>query len=238
QEREQLRNRLEEARKESEELAAELGRLGAEEPTAAAAMQEAEARCQTLAAAAAPLEQAVEEAKNAVLDALAEEARLRNLGQALQHRHEELAGRRRKLEDEQRTLGERLRDNEAGSAKAKAATVSLEGERTRLAAERRTLAETEQRLVSDESEHVAALERVRAQHTQLTSRAESLRALQARYEGCSRGVATLLTNGGEKGELLANLFRVPAELERAMAAALGARLTQLVVPDTKSAVRA
>src|SRR5438552_14183705 len=37
-----------------------------------------DARCQTLAAAAAPLEQAAEEAKSAVLDALGEEARLRS----------------------------------------------------------------------------------------------------------------------------------------------------------------
>jgi len=237
-EREQFHARLEEARAASAQRAAEVERLGTEEPIAAAAMEEAEARCQRLGLAAAPLEQAAEEAKNAVLDALGEESRLRNLGQALQHRHEELAGRRRKLEDEQRALGERLRDNEAGSAKAKAATVGLETERTRLTAERQTLTEAEQKLASEDSERVGALERVRAQHTQLTSRADSLRALQARYEGCSRGVATLLTHGGEKGELLANLFRVPAELERAMAAALGARLTQLVVPDTKSAVRA
>src|SRR5262245_9224789 len=237
-EREQFHARLEEARAASAQRAAEVERLGTEEPIAAAAMEEAEARCQRLVLAAAPLEQAAEEAKNAVLDALGEESRLRNLGQALQHRHEELAGRRRKLEDEQRALGERLRDNEAGSAKAKAATVGLEAERTRLTAERQTLTEAGQKLASEDSERVGALERVRAQHTQLTSRADSLRALQARYEGCSRGVATLLTHGGEKGELLANLFRVPAELERAMAAALGARLTQLVVPDTKSAVRA
>ncbi|TMA81855.1 MAG: chromosome segregation protein SMC [Deltaproteobacteria bacterium] len=235
---EHLRARLTEVRDEGAQLAAEVERLGAEEPIAAAAMREGDARCQTLAAAAAPLEQAAEEAKSAVLDALGEEARLRNLAQALQHRREELAGRRRKLEDEQRVLGARLRENEKGSASAKAAAASLEAERARLATERRALAEAEQTLASEESERVVMLDRTRAQHTQLTSRADSLRALQARYEGCSRGVATLLTRGGEKGELLANLFRVPAELERAVAAALGARLTQLVVPDTASAVRA
>src|SRR5439155_287012 len=233
-----LRARLTEVRDEGAQLAAEVERLGAEGPIAASAMREGDARCQTLAAAAAPLEQAAEEAKSAVLDALGEEARLRNLAQALQHRREELAGRRRKLEDEQRVLGARLRENEKGSASAKAAAASLEAERARLATERRALAEAEQTLASEESERVVMLDRTRAQHTQLTSRADSLRALQARYEGCRRGVATLLTRGGEKGELLANLFRVPAELERAVAAALGARLTQLVVPDTASAVRA
>src|SRR5207244_2243163 len=79
----------------------------------------------------------------------------------------------------------RLRENEKGSASAKAAAASLEAERARLATERRALAEAEQTLASEESERVAMLDRTRAQHTQLTSRAGPLRSPQAPYEGCS-----------------------------------------------------
>src|SRR5262249_35804110 len=82
------------------------------------------------------------------------------------------------------------------------------------------------------------LERARAEATRLASRADSLRELQARHEGCTRGVASLLERPDHEGTLLASVLRVPAALERAVAAALGARLTQLVVPGTAAAVDA
>src|SRR5206468_3537520 len=81
----------------------------------------AEARIEALAGAGAPLEQAVEESKDALLDALAEEARLRNLAEALRQRRDDLDGRRRRLEDEQRALGERLHANARASEGARAA---------------------------------------------------------------------------------------------------------------------
>src|SRR5439155_1200768 len=83
--------------------------------------------------AGAPLEQAVEESKDALLDALAEEARLRNLAEALRQRRDDLDGRRRRLEDEQRALGERLHANARASEGARAAIGRLQGERVRLA---------------------------------------------------------------------------------------------------------
>src|SRR5206468_8036441 len=63
------------------------------------------------------------------------------------------------------------------------------------------------------------------------------RALQARYEGCTRGVASLLERDRSRAALLASVLRVPEEFERAVAAALGNRLTQVVVPDTDAALR-
>src|SRR5437867_1282286 len=90
-------------------LRAEVDRLGAEQPQSEAARAEAEARVEALAGAGAPLEQAVEESKDALLDALAEVARLRHLAEALRQRRDDLDGRRRRLEDEHRALGERRR---------------------------------------------------------------------------------------------------------------------------------
>src|SRR4029453_2913173 len=74
--------------------------------------------------------------------------------------------------------------------------------------------------------------------TLLRSRVESLRELEARYEGCTRGVASLLGREAEGALLLAGILRVPAHLERAVAAVLGARLGQIVLPDTARAVEA
>src|SRR5439155_817198 len=74
--------------------------------------------------------------------------------------------------------------------------------------------------------------------TRLRSRADSLRELQARYEGCTRGAASLVGRPRRAAALLASVLRVPKDLERAVAAALGTRLAQVVVPDTAAAIDA
>src|SRR6058998_638266 len=207
-------------------------------PQSEAARAEAEAHVEALAGAGAPLEQAVEESKDALLDALAEEARLRNLAEALRQRRDDLDGRRRRLEDEQRALGERLHANARASEGARAAIGRLQGERVRLGAERQSLGELQRRLGVEETAQLAVLEQARAEATQLRSRADSLRELQARYEGCTRGVASLVGRAPGAVALLASVLRVPKDLERAVAAALGTRLAQVVVPDTAAAIDA
>src|SRR5437867_3121289 len=219
-------------------LRAEVDRLGAEQPQSEAARAEAEARIEALAGAGAPLEQAVEESKDALLDALAEEARLRNLAEALRQRRDDLDGRRRRLEDEQRAVGERLHANARASEGARAAIGRLQGERVRLGAERQSLGELQRRLGVEETAQLAVLEQARAEATQLRSRADSLRELQARYEGCTRGAGSLVGRPRRAAALLASVLRVPKDLERAVAAALGTRLAQVVVPDTAAAIDA
>src|SRR5213082_366950 len=129
---ERIAARLAELAQDTAALRAEVDRLGAEQPQSEAARAEAEARIEALAGAGAPLEQAVEESKDALLDALAEEARLRNLAEALRQRRDDLDGRRRRLEDEQRALGERLHANARASEGARTAIGRLQGERVRL----------------------------------------------------------------------------------------------------------
>src|SRR5256712_23427 len=145
---------------------------------------------------------------------------------------------RRRLEDEQRALGERLHANARASETARAAIGRLEGERARLMAERQTLGELQRTLGAEETAQLAVLEQARAEATQLRSRADSLRELQARYEGCTRGVASLVGRAPGAAALLASVLRVPKDLERAVAAALGMRLAQVVVPDTAAAIDA
>src|SRR6266478_937975 len=237
-EAERIAVRLAELARETAALRAEVDRLGAELPDDEVACAEAEGHLEALAHAGAPLERAVEEGKDALLDALAEEARLRNLAEALRQRRDDLDGRRRRLEDEQHALGERLHANARASEAARAAIGRLEGERARLVAERQTLGELQRTLGAEESAQLAVLEQARAEATQLRSRADSLRELQARYEGCTRGVASLVGRAPGAAALLASVLRVPKDLERAVAAALGMRLAQVVVPDTAAAIDA
>src|SRR5437773_1679510 len=237
-EAERIAVRLAELARESAALRAEVDRLGAELPEAEAACAEAEGHLEALARAGVPLERAVEEGKDALLDALAEEARLRNLAEALRQRRGDLDGRRRRLEDEQRALGERLHANARASEAARVAIGRLAGERARLVAERQTLGELQRTLGAEETAQLAVLEQARAEATQLRSRADSLRELQARYEGCTRGVASLVGRAPGAVALLASVLRVPKDLERAVAAALGTRLAQVVVPDTAAAIDA
>src|SRR3989442_3612347 len=237
-EAERIAVRLAELARETAALRAEVDRLSAELPEAEAACAEAEGHLEALAHAGAPLERAVEEGKDALLDALAEEARLRNLAEALRQRRDDLDGRRRRLEDEQRAIGERLHANARASEGARAAIGRLQGERVRLGAERQSLGELQRRLGVEETAQLAVLEQARAEATQLRSRADSLRELQARYEGCTRGAASLVGRPRRAAALLASVLRVPEDLERPVAAALGTRLGQVVVPDTAAAIDA
>jgi chromosome segregation protein len=226
-------------------LAAELARLSADldgltaaQAEAEAARAQAEARLAELGTAGAALESAAEAAKDALVDAVAEAARARNLGEALRQRREELAGRKRRLDEERRRLGERLHDSERAAEAARAEAARLEAERAEATRHRAALEGEHATLEREAAAAAAALEGKRAACTQLRSRAESLRELKERHEGCTRGVASLLGRREPGVVLLAGVLRVPAALERAAAAALGARLRQVVVPDVPAAVAA
>ncbi len=226
-------------------LAAELARLSAEldglavaQTQAEAARAQAEARLAELGTAGATFESAAEAAKDALVDALAEAARARNLGEALRERREELVGRKRRLDEERRRLGERLHESERAAEAARAEAARLEAERAEASQQRAALQGEHTTLAREAAAAAAALEARRAAMTQLRSRAESLRELQERHEGCTRGVSSLLARREPGVVLLASVLRVPAALERAVAAALGARLRQVVVPDVPAAVGA
>src|SRR5437899_3191518 len=128
-------------------------------------------------------------------------------------------------------LAERGRESEARATESRS-------EARRIEAERQRLGELQRRLGVEETAQLAVLEQARAEVTQLRSRADSLRELQARHEGCTRGAASLVGRPPRAAALLASVLRVPKDLERAVAAALGTRLGQVVVPDTAAAIDA
>jgi chromosome segregation protein len=236
-ERERLDGRLRDLDAQRAALTGEVSRLAEESRTAEESLRMAEDRLRELDRSGAPLEQSVEGAKDALVEALGEETRLRNLADALERRREELRGQRVKLEVEQRTLGARLDENAREREAIRLELQRLGNERPRLEGDRATRLRRVGELEDQERQAQAALEAARGTATQLASRAESLRELQARFEGCTRGVASLLGRDGG-GTLLADVLRVPAELERAVAAALGPRLQHVVVSNTGEAIEA
>ena len=221
---------------EAAALAAEVERLAAEHPAADRDHRVAEERLGTLAAGGPELERVVEVAKDQLVEALADEARLHNVAEALRQRHADLEGRRQKLADEQRELGERLRETDRRAHEVRGTLTAIDDDRARAGEERRRTIVLQESLRAASRAEDAALDEARAELTRLTSRAESLRELQVRYEGCTRGTASLLARPGKEAALLASVLRVPADLEPAVAVALGGRLGQVVVPDTGAAV--
>jgi chromosome segregation protein len=234
----ELRQRLSAVQDELRTLEGALDDLIREQAAAEAERERSQTVLDELSRAGAPLEQAVEEAKDAVVDAVGEEARLCNLAEALRRRRAEIEGQRRQLDEEQRVLNARLDENARARDVLQDRLEALESERARLEGTRASLVTSAKALAEEEARRVQEFADARDRVTQLRSRVESLRELEARYEGCTRGVASLLGRNPDGALLLAAVLRVPAHLERAVAAVLGARLGQIVLPDTGRAVEA
>jgi chromosome segregation protein len=233
-----LRDRLAALHDELTALDGALDGLAREQADTEAERARGQAELDDLGRRGVPLEQAVEEAKDAVVDAVREEARLHNLAEALRRRRAEIAGQRRQLDDEQRALGARLDENARARADLRRRLETLEADRVSVEGARASLVTSARALADEEARRVHDCAGARDRVTQLRSRVESLRELEARYEGCTRGVASLLEREPDGAVLLAAVLRVPAHLERAVAAVLGARLGQIVLPDTERAVEA
>jgi chromosome segregation ATPase len=103
------------------------------EREAAGRLEAAERELRELVAAGGPIEREVEVAKDALVEALADEVRLRNLGEALERRRDELQGKRLQLEEEQRALGARLDGNAREREAARLECQRLADERPRWA---------------------------------------------------------------------------------------------------------
>src|SRR5262249_12126256 len=150
-----------------------------------------------------PLEVEVEAAKDAVVDGVGEEARLRNLAEALQRRRSEIEGQRRQLDEEQRALGSRLEENARARDGLRGRLAGLTVERDRLESARGAAVSASQASDEEAARQDVACDAARERATQLRSRLESLRELEARYEGCTRGVANLREHDPDGAALLA-----------------------------------
>jgi chromosome segregation protein len=212
--------------------------LAAEESDAERRRREADEAVEAARQSVEHLARRLEEVKDAVAAALNEETRLRNMDQVLRRRREELEGQQQQLEEAQRMLGQQLEANSRAREALRAQLAGMAEEQRELDARQARLREDRRTTAAMVERNSADTETAQAEFTQLESRAASLHELQERAEGCARGTASLLARESLAGRLLADVLRVPAELERAVAVALRGRLGDVVVESTADALAA
>jgi len=237
-EREALLLRAAQCRAELASAEAALEAVVGEAEAARRVAGEADEALHGLSAEGPRLEGAVEQSKDLLVAAVAEEVRLRNLDEALQRRREELEGQQRQLQEEQRLLGTQLEANGRARETLRSLQDELTTQVTAAQARLRSLADDRVSAEAGLATASAAVEEAKTNATQVRSRAESLRELQRRAEGCRRGAGSLLIAAPGGRILLADVLRVEPSLERAVAVALGVRLGDVVVEDTAAALEA
>jgi chromosome segregation protein len=238
-ERQRLATDSERTTAEQAQAEDELHRLGVEAREASGRHERCARHLQDREGSLVQAEKDLEEAKGGAVQALAEEVRLQNLMGAIVRHSDDVRdrldraqqGRHRRAEDEERCR----RDLEAARDRAKA--LEAEGERLDTACH-------EQLAVLEESRRVEAtaardLEGARERVAALRSRCSSLEELRARWEGCTRGVRSVVESSPDTVRgVIADVLQVPEAYEAAVAAALGSRLQCLIVRDHDDAVRA
>jgi chromosome segregation protein len=246
------RNEIERLRAERERLAsdraradAELGAVREEETAKGAAEREAESLLADRVAREAAVAEEILRANEALLALSAELARVEKAAEDLARRRDEARGRAdaaRAALAEGRSRLDRL---EASIREAAGAVRSARDTVTALEAERAAALADADALSREGTEAEGAWHASRDRLRETTTRLESLRELESRFEGYQEGVrAILLARDSEPARrhrvlgLLAELIDAPSDYERAVEAALGERLQYVVVEDVEAGIEA
>ncbi len=210
-------------------LAALTARIG----DAAAALVAREDDAATVATALATATRALEEAKVAVVDALAAEMRMRNAQAALASRRAEDDERRTRLMAHADGLTARQRGVEERARGAERSVVELQGELEKLAGAKRARVEELRRLLEERASWESTLDGMKEALARVRSRRDSLRQLEDSHARYGEGVRAVLAASAhdEALGLVAEVLEIPAEHERAVAAALGEQLQAIVTRD-------
>ncbi len=200
----------------------------AEEALAARDHEAAEA-----AAASAAAAHAAEEAKVAVVDALAAETRARNARAALDVRRDEDTARSNGLQARLALLAERQHAVEERARLAERTVVDLQAQLETLAGAKRDVAEELRRLLEERASWDTTVDGMKEALARVRSRRDSLRELEDSHAGYGEGVRAVLaaSDRNEALGLVAEVLDIPAEHERAVAAALGETLQAVVTRD-------
>ncbi|GAB2701991.1 chromosome segregation protein SMC [Paenibacillus thermoaerophilus] len=175
-----------------------------------------------------------EELKARLIDTLSEMAQKRNEARYAEQQLEQLARRLERLEEELSRAAEQADEAESGRRERRE---QLDGLQRRLIAVRDEYARISQSAKSRQAtltEAEAALRKWEQRLDGLRSRRETMLELQNDYDGFAYGVKEVLKSK-QRGELhgihgaVAELLRVPAELETAVETALGGALQHIVV---------
>ncbi|MBI3768990.1 MAG: chromosome segregation protein SMC [Deltaproteobacteria bacterium] len=210
-------------------LAALAVRIAAAEEALAAREGAAAAAAAAFAAAAC----ALEEAKVAVVDALADETRARNAQAALESRRQEDTERRGRLATQAAALTARQRGVEERARMAEQTVVELQKQLESVAGAKRERSEELRRLLEERASWDATLDGMKEALARVRSRRDSLRQLEDSHAGYGEGVRAVLaaSSHDEALGLVAEVLEIPADHERAVAAALGEYLQAVVTRD-------
>jgi chromosome segregation protein len=239
-ERGRAAERIAELELEQREAETRVGSLAEEAVGEASDLPLLEVALQTAQSDVKAARDASEHQKRAAAEAAQTIVRARAVRDAASRREQELLARAVAAQDEVETLlsqreslSRQLRE---AQERLRAAEEQVEGARSdRETAEAARLAAEAEARAAEESER-----RAREQLAATRSRLRSLEELEARREGVGEGPRAVLARGAEAGVLglVAENLSPPAELEKAVAAALDTRLQAVVVTDLDRAAAA
>jgi len=177
----------------------------------------------------------------AEMDCVQQQLQKENELHALRREFQDLETRRIRFVNAAQESEQKLRLLQSELLRSRARTMAMERELEAFSAERKVGAERVEALTKRVSAAGAAKERCSEECMRLQSRVDTLEDLCRRYEGFEPGVRRLLleSNGRRVARaVVADVIRVPSDLERAVAAALGDRLQCLIVEDSGETVAA
>jgi chromosome segregation protein len=200
----------------------------AEESLAAREREVAEAAEESAAA-----EAGVEEAKIAVVDGLAASTRARNGRATVEARRQDDAERSARVQAQAAALGSRRAAIEERAGAAERGVVALQAELETVAGAKRERAEDLRRLLEERTSWDTTLDGMKEALARVVARRDSLRQLEESHAGYAEGVRAVLAASSHDDALgmVAEVLDIPAEYERAVAAALGEQLQAVVMRD-------
>jgi len=200
----------------------------AEESLAAREHEVAEAAEESAAA-----EAGVEEGKIAVVDGLAASTRARNGRATVEARRQDDAERSARVQAQAAALGSRRAAIEERAGAAERGVVALQAELETVAGAKRERAEDQRRLLDERTSWDTTLDGMKEALARVVARRDSLRQLEESHAGYAEGVRAVLAASSHDDALgmVAEVLDIPAEYERAVAAALGEQLQAVVMRD-------
>ncbi len=187
----------------------------------------------------ATLRQALDEARRTLMEVQAALNATRRQIAQIHEQRERLSRERLAAEESLAIAQEALAARRAESNRADAQIAALEQELTGASLRAEQAIGDVERCRRTRTAAAEALEAARRQQMDLEARLETLQRLHRSYAGTFAGVRAAMQWAEAQGRtgfaLVANLLRVPAELETAIEAALGSRLQNIVVDHWEDA---
>jgi chromosome segregation protein len=221
--------RLEEATRDDARLHAQCEEDLTRDRAAVAALETEIAGAKTASAAAAA---AAESQKSALVELAAEEAEVRNAELSGTKAREQAVRRWQQLRTELVAAGERLAAAQHAAAALRADVDTLRGRLRSTQGEKEERAERVRTLAAQMRERERRVADLDQLVVQSRLRLQYLEEVQRNYEGYQKGVRSILLDEQRAEGVLgvvADVLGVPAEHERAVAAALGERLQYVIV---------